>query len=375
MKIAILSCFYPFRGGIAQFNANLLEELGKRHEVKAFNFSRQYPSLLFPGKTQYVSPEDEAKKVEYEAVLDTANPLSWASAAAKVRKWNPQLLLMRYWMPYFGASLGFVARSMAEDCKVIAITDNIIPHERRFFDKLLTKYFLNSTDACVALCEEVASELLNLKPEAKYTVIPHPVYSHFGSKLPKEEAEKLLGLPSGSKNILFFGLIRDYKGLDVLIEAFGELKEDYRLIIAGEAYGSFEKYERLIAANPNASRIHPFPKYIRDSEVKHYFSAADVVVLPYRSASQSGIGAIADNFEVPMIVSNVGGLRETIGERGKGIVCSEYSPQAFAANIREFFEKPELGESCRQAIREFNSTHSWENFCTKLLNFVNSIDS
>ena len=151
MKIAILSCFHPFRGGIAQFNANLLAELGREHEVRAFNFSRQYPSFLFPGKTQYVSDEDEAAAVESEAVLDTANPFNWPRAAAAIRRWEPDILLMRYWMSYFGPSLGYVARRMPRRCKVVAITDNVIPHEPHFFDRPLTRYFLGGVDGCVAL--------------------------------------------------------------------------------------------------------------------------------------------------------------------------------------------------------------------------------
>ena len=373
MKIAILSCFHPFRGGIAQFNANLLAELGREHEVRAFNFSRQYPSFLFPGKTQYVSDEDEAAAVESEAVLDTANPFNWPRAAAAIRRWEPDILLMRYWMSYFGPSLGYVARRMPRRCKVVAITDNVIPHEPHFFDRPLTRYFLGGVDGCVALCSEVASDLLSIRPDAAYTVLPHPVYTHFGEKLPREEAERRLGIPSGGRNILFFGLIREYKGLDLLIEAFGRLDSRYRLIIAGEPYGPFDKYRKLIDSCPDPSHVHVFPDYIRDSEVKNYFSAADVAVLPYRSATQSGISAVADNFEVPMIVTDVGGLRETIGERGTGIVCSESTPECIAAEIGRFFDTPMLRENCIASIRRVNERLSWNRFCKDLLGFAASL--
>lgn len=373
MRIAILSCFYPFRGGIAQFNANLFAELGKTHEVRAFNFSRQYPSFLFPGKTQYVSEGDEATPVDSTPVLDTANPLNWPSAAAKIRKWDPDILIMRYWMSYFGPSLGYMARKMSPKCKVIAITDNVIPHEQHFFDRPLTKYFLGGVDGCVALCSEVASDLLAIKPDARYTVLPHPVYTHFGEKIPRSEAERLLGIPSGSRNILFFGLIREYKGLDLLIEAFSKLDSNYRLIIAGEPYGSFDKYQKLIDKCPDPSRIHLFTRYIGDAEVKNYFSAADVAVLPYRSATQSGISAVADNFELPMIVTDVGGLRETIGERGTGLVCKEGTPDCIAGEIRRFFDIPGTREKCVAAIRSLNERLSWNRFCKDLLAFSDTL--
>ena len=373
MRIAILSCFYPFRGGIAQFNVNLLGELGKAHEVRAFNFRRQYPSFLFPGKTQYVTDEDEAVPVQSEPLLDTANPFNWPRAAAEIRRWNPDLLVMRYWMSYFGPSLGYVARHMRPECRVVAITDNVIPHEPHFFDRPLTSYFLRGVDGCVALCGEVEADLLRIRPDVRHTVIPHPVYTHFGQKLPRAEAERRLGIPSGSRNLLFFGLIREYKGLDLLIEAFSRLDSSYRLIIAGEPYGSFEKYQRLIDACPAPSRIHLFPEYIPDSEVSTYFSAADVVVLPYRSATQSGISAVADNFEVPMIVTDVGGLRETIGERGTGIVCREGTPECIAAEIERYFGTPGLRESCVEAIRSVNERLSWNRFCRDLLAFADSL--
>lgn len=373
MRIAILSCFYPFRGGIAQFNANLLAELGKSHEVRAFNFSRQYPSFLFPGKTQYVGEGDEAEAVESEAVLDSANPFNWPRAASKIRSWRPELLLMRYWMSYFGPSLGYVARRMPAGCKVIAITDNVIPHEPHFFDRPLTRYFLGGADGCVALCGEVAADLIDISPGMPHTVLPHPVYTHFGERIPRKEAEKLLGIPSGSRNILFFGLIREYKGLDLLIEAFSRLDSRYRLIIAGEPYGSFDRYQKLIEACPDPSRIHVFPRYISDSEVRNYFSATDVAVLPYRSATQSGISAVADNFEVPMIVTDVGGLKETIGERGTGLVCEEGTPECIAAEIERYFDNPGIREGCVDAIRRLNDRLSWNRFCSDLMDFADTL--
>jgi len=239
LRIAILSCFYPYRGGISQFNTCLLNELLKQHTVKAFNFKRQYPNFLFPGKTQFVTKEDNAVPVESEALLDTANPFSYISTARKIREWKPDILIMRYWMSYFAPSLGYVAKHMDKSCKVISILDNVVPHEPRFFDKPFTSYFLKGQDGYVVLCDAVEKDLLGFRPQARFINTPHPLYSHFGEKLDRDHAEKLLGLKPGKKNLLFFGLIREYKGLDILLEAFSQLDESYQLIIAGEPYGSF----------------------------------------------------------------------------------------------------------------------------------------
>lgn len=347
-----------------------MTELGKAHDVKAFNFTRQYPDFLFPGKTQYVTPDDEAVPIESEALLDTACPFTWGRTAKAIKAWNPDVLIMRYWMPYFAPSLGYVARRMPDTCKVIAILDNVIPHERHFFDKPLTKYFLSGVDSCVTLCGEVANDLLSIDKDAKYTVLPHPVYSHFGQKMERNEAESILGLKPGMKNILFFGLIREYKGLDILLEAFDRLGPDYQLIIAGEPYGSFDKYARMIESSPGRDRIHVFSHYIKDSEVSRYFSAADVTVLPYRSATQSGISSIAYHFEVPMIVTNVGGLKETIGDRGTGIVTSEGTPACIAEAIDNYFADDATRAGCIGNIKAEKDRLSWERFCRNLTNFA-----
>ncbi|MBR5703862.1 MAG: glycosyltransferase, partial [Bacteroidales bacterium] len=347
MKTAILSAFHPFRGGIAQFNGNLYLELGKTADVKAFNYSRQYPGFLFPGKTQYVSAGDNSFPLPSEAVLDTANPFNWPGAARKIKAWQPDLLLMRYVMPYFAPSLGYVARKVrSSGCKVVAIADNIIPHERHIIDKPFTKYFLGGLDGCVTLCDAVADDLRRWAPELPSKVIFHPLYSHFGEKLPREEAESKLGLQPGMKNLLFFGLIREYKGLDILLEAFDTLPEDYQLIIAGECYGPFDKYQAAIDASPAKERIHIFRRYIDDAEVKDFFSAADVTVLPYRSATQSGVSSASYHFEVPMIVTAVGGLKETIGDTGTGLVADNVDPAAIAGKITEFFGDPSIRQNC-----------------------------
>ncbi len=374
MKIAILSCFYPYRGGISQFNACLYGELSKNHIVKAFNFKRQYPEFLFPGKTQFVTDDDEAVPVESVSLLDTANPFTYITTYKAIRDWEPDLLIVRYWMSYFAPSLGWITRKMRKHCRVISILDNVVPHEQRFFDTPLTKYFLSGSDAYVTLCEAVSKDLLRLRPDADFAVIQHPLYSHFGEKLDREEAARKLNLESGKRNILFFGLIRAYKGLDILLNAFAGLGEDYQLIIAGEPYGSFDKYQQIIDSLPNKDKVHLWLKYIKDSEVKDYFSAADLAVLPYRSATQSGISSVSYHFEVPMIVTDVGGLKETIGDRGTGIVSPDGSPEAIRAEIERYFSDPKIKENCIENIRKEKERLSWKEFAGKLTEFALRIE-
>ena len=373
MKIAILSCFYPYRGGISQFNACLYGELSKNHIVKAFNFKRQYPEFLFPGKTQFVTADDEAVPVESEFLLDTANPFSYIKTSRAIRDWGPDVLIVRYWMSYFGPSLGYITRKMKKHCKVVSILDNVVPHEPRFFDTPLTRYFLKGSSGSVTLCEAVSKDLLRLKPDARFTVIQHPLYSHFGQKKDRAEAEKKLGLVPGKKNILFFGLIRAYKGLDILLEAFGMLPEDYQLIIAGEPYGSFDKYQQIIDRLPGKDRIVMDLKYIKDSEVTDYFSAADLAVLPYRSATQSGISSVSYHFEVPMVVTDVGGLKETIGDRGTGLVSPEGTPEAICKEILRYFCNPRIKARCIDNIRLEKERLSWSSFASQLTDFIETL--
>lgn len=370
MRIALLSCFHPYRGGIAQFNANLFEELGKTHDVRAFNFSRQYPDFLFPGKTQYVTQEDEAVSVGAEALLDTANPFSWGRTAREIRRWAPDLLLVRYWMSWFAPSLGWVVRHAGPHCRTVGILDNVIPHERHWFDAPLTRWFVRGLDGAVTLCEEVGKDLAALRPDIPRTVLPHPIYTHFGQRIPRAEAERRLGLEPGRKTLLFFGLIREYKGLDILLRAFDLLDGSYQLVIAGEPYGSFEKYRRLIDGGRDPQGVRVFPDYIRDSEVKTYFSAADLTVLPYRSATQSGISSVSTHFEVPLVVTDTGGLRETVGERGTGIVCDTATPECIADAIRRYFAEPQLRESLHAGMLAEKERLSWSRFARDLTDFA-----
>lgn len=337
MKIALLSTMYPFRGGIAQFNANLCLELQKQHEVIPYTFTRQYPEILFPGKTQYVTASDNAVPIQSIPVLDTANPVSYLSSANRIAEAHPDVLIMKYWMTYFAPSLGFVARSLKRrGCKVITILDNVIPHEQHFFDKPVTKWFLKQNSGFIAMSRSVRDDLLSLQPEANVLLQAHPLYDHFGKKMDTTEAGMRLQIDTNKKTLLFFGLIRDYKGLDLLIDAMSLLDDSYQLIIAGESYGDFSKYRQQIDASPAKSRIKVVNRYIEDSEVSVLFSASDLLVIPYRSATQSGVVPIAYHFEVPVVATDVGGLKETVAEPGTGLLCRP-SPESISGSIEKLF--------------------------------------
>ena len=321
-----------------------------------------------------MTADDEAVPVESESLLDTANPFSYGKTYRAIRDWEPDILIVRYWMSYFAPSLGYITRKMKRHCKVISILDNVIPHEPHFFDAPLTKYFLKGSSGCITLCEAVSKDLLNLKKDVQYTVIQHPLYSHFGRKMERAAAEEKLGLKKDKKNILFFGLIRTYKGLDILLEAFGKLPEEYQLIIAGEPYGSFDRYQEIIDSLPNKENVHTWLKYIKDSEVTDYFSAADIAVLPYRSATQSGISSVSYHFEVPMIVTDVGGLKETIGDRGTGIVAPDGKPETIAGEIIRYFNDPTLKDGFIENIRLEKERLSWKTFASGLIEFTNKLE-
>ncbi|MDA3906414.1 MAG: glycosyltransferase [Bacteroidales bacterium] len=373
MKIAYLSTFYPLRGGIAQFNGSLYRALEINNEVKAYTFKRQYPDFLFPGKTQYVQENDNADIIESVEILDTINPLSYYKTANAINKYNPELLLFKYWMSFFGPSLGTVARKMSPRTKIITILDNVIPHEKRVIDKPFTKYFLNQNDGFIAMSETVKDDLLSMKPKhPNVLLLNHPVYNHFGEKIAILEARKELNLNPDKKTILFFGFIRKYKGLDLLIQAFNLLDKNYQLIIAGECYGSFDPYQQLIDNSVNKDNIHVFSTYISDSEVPYFFSAADVCVLPYKSATQSGITSIAHHFDLPMIATDTGGLKETIIHNKNGLIVKEISSIALKDAIIDYFKR-DLKDKFIDSIKLIKQNNSWANFGEKIIDFSQSL--
>lgn len=370
MRFAILSPIYPYRGGIAQFSGMLYTELTKEgHEVKAFNFKRLYPDILFPGKTQYVEEGDRAIRIESERVLDSVNPISYFRTVRAIRSYQPDVLIIAYWMSFFVPGYAHVANRLKKHCQVITLIHNAIPHEPRFFDKPLASLLFKQCQGFIVMSDNVRNDLRKLCPGARYIQNPHPLYNHFGSKIERGEACRQLGISPSKRNLLFFGLIRDYKGLDLLIEAMGRLGEEYRLIIAGECYGSFEKYQALIDASPAKERISVRCAYISDDEIPVYFSAADALVLPYRSATQSGVVSVAYHYDLPMLSTPVGDFKNSIGKPGTGIVVPEISATALAQGIEELFT-PERQAAIPANIAKEKAALSWETLTRKLLDFI-----
>ncbi|MFW5983478.1 MAG: glycosyltransferase [bacterium] len=372
MRIAYLSTFYPLRGGIAQFNSSLYRAFEHEHEIKAFTFKRQYPDLLFPGKSQYVQESDKVDPIPSEEILDTINPLSYQKTAKKIQEFQPDILLMKYWMSYFAPSLGWVAKKLKKQAKVISVMDNVIPHEKRFFDVPLTKFFLKQNSGFIIMSKSVENDLLYLYPNARYIRKMHPIYNHFGEPINKQEARKVFGIPKDKKVLLFFGFIRDYKGLDLLIEAFGNLSKDYHLIIAGESYGSFEKYKQLIDKSPNKENIHPYVEYIADYRVPYFFSAADVCILPYKSATQSGITNISYHFNLPLLATDTGSLRETIQHKQTGLIVDKPKEEELVKGIEEFFQLNEKIDFVKK-IEILKKELSWESFAHAIINFARQL--
>lgn len=341
------------------------------HELQAWNYKVQYPSFLFPGTSQYVDEKDKADPIPSSRTLSSINPLTFGKTAREIQDFGPQILILRFWMPFFGPSLGYVsARLRKNGVKVIAVIDNLIPHENRIGDKALTNYFLDKCDAFMVMSDVVQKDLLDLIPSAKFKYHPHPIYDQFGSKLPLQEARTKMKINHKQKVILYFGLIRKYKGLDILIKAFEGLNEEYELIIVGESYEDFNIYQKLIDSNSNKDRIHVINRYVSDDEVPLYFSVADVCVLPYRTATQSGVIAISYHFDLPVIVTDVGGLRKTVEPFNAGLVVDKPKPDLFQQSIIEYFEK-EMQITMSNSIQEFKKKYSWDSMALDILDLAN----
>jgi glycosyltransferase involved in cell wall biosynthesis len=373
MKIVIVSPAYPLRGGIANFTAQLYKELINDNEVSVFNFKRQYPEIFFPGKTQFESGED-ADKIPTEIIIDSINPLSWKETAKKIINLNPDLVIFAYWLPFFAPCYSSIAKRIKKKTKtkLLALCHNIIPHEKRPGDKLLTKSFLVKMDYFVALSKDVKKDLEIFIMLPKCKVLPHPVYSRFGEQTTKEQALKKIELTE-ARYILFFGFIRDYKGLDILIESLALVKEKIKvkLIVAGEFYEDDKKYKSLINKLKLDDDIILFSDFIPANNVKYYFSAADAVILPYKSATQSGIVQIAVNFRKPVIASNVGGLGEVIKNNETGYIVEPENPNQLADAIIKFYDENKENEFSNN-ISKIAEQYSWKNFANGIFDLVNS---
>lgn len=372
MKIAILSTAYPLRGGIAHFIGLLYHQFKKNHTVKVYTFKRQYPAILFPGKSQFEN-EGTSEAIPAELVVDSINPFNWIKTGKKLKEELYDLLIFKYWMPFFAPCFGTISKIVKKNykTKILVICDNVIPHERKPLDNLLTKYFFNYADYFVVLSESVKKDLLSLYPNAKYNLLPHPVYSNFGDLVEKAQAKSHLNI-TAEKVILFFGFIRDYKGLDTLLLAMSKLiDKNIKLLIAGEFYSDKELYLKIINENNLTNSIILRTDFIPTSEVKYYFSGCDAVILPYKSATQSGIVQIAVNFQKPVIATNVGGLSEVIINNETGFIVEKDNPQLLADAIDKFYsENSEIDFS--KNISKVAEKYSWQNFANGLLDLTNS---
>ncbi len=363
-KICILGPAWPFRGGIAVYNQRLAEIFQKEgHEVIIQTFTLQYPKFLFPGKTQYAQWEYQGG-VRIERSVNSVNPINWILTGLRLKKARYDILIVRYWLPFMAPCLGTISRIVKSNrhTKVISIADNIIPHERRFGDSILTRYFVSSVDGFVVMSDSVLNELSRFNKTKPRKLSPHPLYDNFGEMIDRHFAITKLKLDPNNRYVLFFGLIRDYKGLDLLLEAFAQenvIKLPVKLIVAGEFYSDSEKYYQMIKNLNLEDKVIVFPNFIPDHEVNLYFAAADLVAQPYKSATQSGVTQIAYHFEKPMLVTNVGGLAEIVPHRKVGYVV-EVNSQAIAESIVDFFTNRNPNDFIT-AIKEEKKKYAWEN--------------
>jgi glycosyltransferase involved in cell wall biosynthesis len=338
--------------------------LKEKAQVVPVNFSRQYPDILFPGKSQYVPEGDKTESLESKRILDSINPISWLNTANYINNLNPDIVLSRFWIPFLSPALGSVLKKTKKKSQNIAIVDNAIPHEKRIGDKQLTNYYLKQNHKFVALSKSVERDLKQMMPKAKVYYHPHPVYDRFPEQIEKHQARQILGINENDKIILFFGFIRDYKGLDILINSMKYIDKDIKLLIAGDVYGNFNKYDELIKSNNLNDRIIKIIDYIPDEDVTIYFSASDLCVQPYRSATQSGIANISTHYNLPIIATDVGGLKEIIEPFNIGKIVSKPDPMELSEKINQFFtEKIDYNQN----FKSYKIFASWEKLSEVIL--------
>ena len=368
----IIGPAYPLRGGLATFNQRLAKEFNEQgNECSLLSFSLQYPSFLFPGTTQY-SDEPAPAGLTIYAWINSVNPLNWISVGKKIRKMNPDVIVVRYWLPFMGPALGTILRQVKKNrhTRVICIADNVIPHEKRPGDTAFTRYFLKSCHAFITMSEKVMHDLRQFHTGKPVQLVQHPLYDNFGAILSKTEARTHLQLNNSDKIILFFGFIRQYKGLDLLLKAMSDERirsANIKLLIAGEFYEDEKPYLQLIQENGLETQVILKTSFIPDNEVKYYLCAADCVVQPYRNATQSGVTPLAYHFEKPMIVTNVGGLPALVPDEKAGLVC-EPQPGSIADHIVRFYQ---LGEDYFiPHLRSEKQKYSWKKLTEAILNLA-----
>ena len=366
MKIIILGTAYPYRGGLATFNERLAGEYQRQgHEVEMYTFTLQYPNFLFPGKTQF-SPDPAPNDLKIYRKVHSCNPFNWLKVGKELSKKRPDVLVFAYWMSFMAPCMGTIARKVRHNhhTKIIALVHNMIPHEPNVLDKILPPYFVKSMDGFMALSESVVKDIEKFdKRNCPKRFSPHPIYDHYGERLSRETALSLLNLSPDYRYVLFFGFIRAYKGLDLLLGAFADERlrqQNVKLIVAGEFYGDPEPYYKQIKDLGIEDRVVLCTDFIPDGEVNRYFSAADIVAQPYKTATQSGVTQIAFHFEKPMLVTNVGGLPEIVPDGKIGYVTEPDAKQIADALYRFFQEQKQ--EGFERNVAEEKKKYAWSRF-------------
>lgn len=368
-KVLIIGPGHPLRGGLASFNQRLAREfIDAGHHCEIYSFSLQYPDFLFPGTTQY-SSEPAPENLVIHSAINSINPFNWMQVGNRLRKLKPDLIVVRYWLPFMGPALGTILRRVKKNkhTRVLCIADNIIPHEKRPGDKVFTKYFLKPCDAFITMSRKVMNDLVAFNNKKPALQVPHPLYDNFGEPLLQEEARTKLGIAPDQKLLLFFGFIRKYKGLDILLEAMADPRireQGIKLMVAGEFYEEEKPYRDQIRHLGIEDLLFLHTDFIPDSEVRYYLSAADAVVQPYRNATQSGVTPLAYHFEVPMLVTNVGGLPDLVPHNKAGLIV-EPDPSSIAQGILDFFTR---GRSAfLPYLREEKQKYSWSRMRESIL--------
>ena len=367
MRLAYVGTAYPMRGGIAQYNALLARELMRSHTVRFYSFTRQYPSLFFPGKTQMEEGSDPAP-VGARPMVDSVLPWTWIRTAAAISREEPDGLIFKYWMPFFAPCFGTIARRVrrarlpgGRRPRVVIVCDNIVPHERRPLDDLLTRYMLGAGDGFVVMSRTVEEDLLRYRPDAEVERIPHPVYTHFGEPMPKREARLRLGWEADRRVLLFFGYIRAYKGLEDLMRAMPEIhaRTGARLLVLGEFYEDRGRYDAIVREQGIESIVEMTGEYVPNDEVGIRFAACDLVVLPYRSATQSGIVQVAAQMERPVLCTRVGGLEEMVEDGATGLLVPAESGPDLVRAVARYYEE-DLEERLAAGMRGVKSRMGWD---------------
>ena len=368
MKIVSIGPASPLRGGIAKFNESfVLACIKKNFDAEIISYKFLYPSFLFPGKTQY-SEDPAPDNLKITQAIHSVNPFNWGNVAKMINKISPDLVIIHYWMPFFAPALGTIARKIKASNRtvIIAVAHNLFPHESQPGIKLLTGFFLKPVDGFVGLSSSVLSDFRTFKMIKPAICLPHPVYDIYGHKPSREEALSFLKLDPGFRYLLFFGLIRKYKGLDLLLDAFSRLNvEKVKLIVAGEFYENKRGYFSMADTLGISDRVIFTDKFIPENEVRYYFSAADTVVQPYISATQSGVTQIAYHFDCPMVVSNVGGLPEIVFDGQTGFVCQR-DPVEIALAIRKSLDL-DTRKKLIEGIKREKYRFSWTTFVEKVI--------